>query len=52
MRSGSVPNTWLLKFGWNANKLLKLREEVDRRGIDEKDIDAVTKVWDELEDAP
>jgi hypothetical protein len=47
MKSGSVPSSWLV-FGWNAEALLNLLAEVNRRNIAPDDIETVKAVWEEL----
>lgn len=49
MKTGSVPSSWLV-FGWDAEGLLALLEEVNKRGIAPDDIEAVKAVYEERSD--
>jgi len=49
MKCGSVPSSWTgITNCMSAAPLLALLEEVDRRGVDHKDLQAVRAVWDEM----
>lgn len=49
MKCGSVPSSWTgIANCMSAAPLLALLEEVDRRGIDHKDLPAVQAVWKEM----
>jgi hypothetical protein len=49
MKIGSIPSSWMSITGaWSAEVNLNLLEEVNKRGIDHKDLTAVRAVWDEI----
>lgn len=50
MKTGSVPSSWMnITHTWDVKKLLQLLEEVNNRGIDHKDLEAVKQVWEEIQ---
>lgn len=52
MKHGSIPSSWMGITGvMSAQPHLALLEEVDKRGIDHKDLAAVAAVWKELNEA-
>jgi len=49
IKVAAIPVKWTHAVNsWLARDLLLLLDEVNRRGIDHKDIPAVKAVWDEL----
>lgn len=53
MKHGSIPSQWLTVLGtFDAQKLLALLEEVDKRKINHNDFTSVVAVWEELNAKP
>ena len=49
MKIAIIRSKWLGEFNtFSARRLIPLKEEVDRRGIDEHNLGAVRKVWNKL----
>jgi hypothetical protein len=49
MNHGIIPNYWLAVVdSWSPRDLLPLLDEVERRGIDHRNLKAVREVWEDL----